>query len=216
MEYKLCNTCLQWFPCNSEYYYKNKQNKMDGYNAYCKECTIKKSKLWQKENPEQYKKLKEKHNANRPENQVVSTRLSSKRRLKDGRHKEWQQSERGKLAHKKSRERRKAKKHIISKEEWTKCKLYFDDSCAYCGLHISEHFIKYAGEFKWTDLHKEHVDDNGANDLSNCIPSCKNCNSQKWEFDLDEWYNEHNPFFTYERLLKINKWLNGDCYIHID
>jgi 5-methylcytosine-specific restriction endonuclease McrA len=98
----------------------------------------------------------------------------------------------------------------VSDAEWESCKKYFDDSCAYCGLHISEHFNNYKGKMRWTDLHKEHVDDDGANDLSNCIPSCQSCNSQKWNFEFEEFYNTNNENYDQERYDKIIKWLNED------
>jgi len=59
------------------------------------------------------------------------------------------------------------------------------------------------------DLHKEHIDDNGKDDLSNCIPSCKSCNSSKWKFDFEDWYKKQK-FFTEERYNKIIKWLKED------
>lgn len=55
-------------------------------------------------------------------------------------------------------------------------------------------------------LHKEHVDHEGANDLSNCIPACKTCNSHKWEFDMESWYRNYEHF-SEERLNKIKEWL---------
>ncbi|OZB98091.1 HNH endonuclease [Paenibacillus sp. XY044] len=97
--------------------------------------------------------------------------------------------------------------HNITDEEWKKCKEYFNNSCAYCGLHIDDHYRKIRGINKKIDLHKEHVDHSGANDITNCIPSCLNCNSQKWVFELEDWYNVSNENYTYERLNKIYKWL---------
>jgi hypothetical protein len=109
----------------------------------------------------------------------------------------------------------------MSKREWISCKSYFINEngawcCAYCGLPIEEHFKTYNGELKNVDFHKEHVIHNGADDLSNCIPSCQSCNCQKWEFQLEEWYNESNPNFTQERLNKIYKWLQFDYKLYIE
>jgi len=82
--------------------------------------------------------------------------------------------------------------------------------CCYCGLHVDNHYRKFKNKLQKLDLHKEHADNNGSNDLSNCIPSCLICNSQKWEFPLDVWYNENNPNFTQERYDKILNWLDKD------
>lgn len=82
---------------------------------------------------------------------------------------------------------------------------YFDNSCAYCGMTTEEH----KNIFK-QQLHKEHVDHNGRNDLSNCVPSCKICNSRKWEYDIKEWYDTDNLYYTDERYNKIIKWIKQD------
>lgn len=100
-----------------------------------------------------------------------------------------------------------AKNHEISAEEWGICKQYFSNSCAYCGLTEENCLDKYNQV-----LHKEHVDCNGLNDITNCVPSCKSCNSQKWILSLEEWYNEDNPAFDEERLNRIHKWLSEDVF----
>lgn len=59
------------------------------------------------------------------------------------------------------------------------------------------------------DLHKEHVEDEGANDLSNCVPSCGNCNSQKWKYDFKEWYKSQE-FYDERRYNLIITWIGED------
>ena len=107
-------------------------------------------------------------------------------------------------------EERQHKNHKISKIEWEACKEYFNYEYAYCGLPIEEHIIKFKGKLKQGDFHKEHVDYDGANDLSNCVPSCKICNSSKHKYTLEEWYNENNSNYTKGRYDKIIKWINED------
>ena len=111
--------------------------------------------------------------------------------------------------------RRMNKNHRISKAEWQLCKDYFNNSCAYCGLHQEEHFIKYGGEMKNTDLHKEHVNHEGSNEINNCVPACQKCNSNKWSFKLEEWYPAYEKYSA-ERLEKIYNWINGDYKIFKD
>lgn len=112
-------------------------------------------------------------------------------------------------------EKRNAKNHKISQKEWKSCKEYFNNCCAYCGLPISQHFYTRKGIIKQGDFHKEHYDDNGANDLSNCIPSCGSCNSKKWKHPFEEWYIPSNPVFSLDRLKRINQWLNKDYKLYI-
>ncbi len=102
--------------------------------------------------------------------------------------------------------------HSISNEEWEDCKKYFNYECAYCGLSVKDHYITFNEEERLGDFHKEHVDHEGENDLSNCVPSCKSCNSRKWEHDFNEWYTENNEVYSIERLSKIIKWLEEDCF----
>ena len=106
------------------------------------------------------------------------------------------------------------KKHEINNLEWMACKEYFDDSCAYCGLPSEKHYVNYKGNIKIQNLQKEHVYNNGANDLSNCVPSCKSCNDKKWTYDIEEWYNESNLIFNQERLDKINQWISNDYILY--
>ncbi|MCM3387283.1 HNH endonuclease [Ureibacillus chungkukjangi] len=121
----------------------------------------------------------------------------------------WQQNNKDKIrGYNKYREQNK--KHDINKEEWKACKEYFDNSCAYCGLHHDHHYRMWSGELKKMDLHKEHVDHNGSNNLSNCVPACQSCNSSKYNFELHDWYNKDNPDFTQEKFDKIHKWLETD------
>ncbi|WP_431785816.1 HNH endonuclease [Paenibacillus lactis] len=108
------------------------------------------------------------------------------------------------------RGRKATKVHTISEFEWNDCKRYFNFECAYCGLRYDDHFVKRNNIIIKSDFHKEHLDDKGPNDLSNCIPACKSCNSQKWAFGFDEWYNDNNKHFSEERLEKILKWINED------
>jgi 5-methylcytosine-specific restriction endonuclease McrA len=130
-------------------------------------------------------------------------RKHGKKQRESGYQKEYQQKHPDKMRI--YNQNRQHKNHKITKDEWLTCKNYFDNSCCYCGLTYEESKIKYK-----EDLHKEHADHFGANDLSNCIPACKSCNSQKWEHPLDKWYNENNHRFTQERYDKIMTWLNKD------
>lgn len=68
------------------------------------------------------------------------------------------------------------------------------------------------------DFCKDHYINDGANDLSNCIPLCKSCNGSKRSYDFDKFYNASNPDFVQERYNKILKWINEDYkkYIRIE
>jgi hypothetical protein len=101
-------------------------------------------------------------------------------------------------------------KHNISKIEWKACKEYFNNTCAYCGLPINEHYNKYRNKISLHDFHKEHVIHDGNNTLDNCVPSCKSCNSQKRTIKFEDWYNKENYRYTNKRYSKIISWTTED------
>ncbi len=216
VEYKQCNSCDEWFLCNDEYFYKVK-NKTDGLRPDCKNCTKKNSKKWQENNPERYresfKRKNKKHSKEYYSRYKKNWRKEKAVHIRDY-EREWQENNKDKI--KRYNDYRRAnKKHKITKIDWESCKKYFNEECAYCGLHISEHFNLFRGELKWTDFHKEHVDHDGENDLSNCIPSCKRCNNQKHDFDFESWYKNYK-YYDEKRFLKIHKWLACDYKKYLD
>lgn len=208
--YKLCKICEKWLPCTSEYFYRH-NNTLDGVSSYCKHCEIRKNVQWGKDN--RNKRLKYLKKNNRTESTKIKKYLFSKKQKELGYAKEWQQEHPDKI--KEYGQKYSNKKHKISKKEWEACKKYFNYCCAYCGLPIEKHIVKYKGELIHSDFHKEHIDCNGASDLSNCVPSCKDCNSSKHNSKLEDWYNESNSNFSQERLNKIYQWINEDYKLYI-
>lgn len=196
MKDKKCTICLNFFPETEEYFYKRNNGK--GLSPYCKECYKKKSSKWTKENPEKRKKIHAKDNS-KPQN-VKKVREWSKINRLNGNQKKWQQENKDSLAE--YRKKRISKKHEFSEEDWNNCKEYFGFSCAYCGISYSENLREYKQDF-----HKDHIDSNGSNNIDNCVPSCKSCNSKKWKFSFVDWYNKNNEIFSVSRYNRIIKWM---------
>lgn len=171
------------------------------YQPYCKPCASRRSYDWEKRNPDKLAATIKRRSKTKKKRDEL--RKYSRIRRENGKHKAWMANNKGRLIE----YRNKHKKHDINKREWNICKEYFDNSCAYCGLHIDEHFIIYAGKPKKTDLHKEHVEHEGSNDISNCVPSCRDCNSSKRSADFEEWYRYRDDIFDEGRYMKIMKWL---------
>lgn len=105
--------------------------------------------------------------------------------------------------------REATKRHEISEKEWNDCKNYFNDECACCGLSSSEQHELYGKQFS-----RDHYINDGANDLSNCIPLCTSCNSRKWKYSFNEWYTEENIKYDELRLSKIKKWITEDYKLY--
>jgi len=135
-----------------------------------------------------------------------NNRLNSSRRRARGGLLKWQRSEFGRQYMKEQREKRKEKKHDIDDEEWGYCLEYFNNSCAYCEMTWEEHFVTYG-----QDLHKEHIIHDGRNDIKNCVPSCRVCNSEKKLESFNNWFNIENEKYKRIRYLRIYKWLRFDC-----
>lgn len=203
MDKKVCSICSEEKEL-TEYYTQNRKSK-DGvewnyYNPECKECTKKRSDKWQKSiDPERRRAYFRKCDSKESRKKVK--RDFSKTQKENGYFKDYQQQNKEKFSEY-GKNRRMNKEHVISDQEWFECLDFFKDSCAYCGITEGEAFERY-GQL----LHKEHVDHNGTNDITNCVPACKGCNSLKHIFEFNEWYNENNPIFSKRRYNKIVKWL---------
>lgn len=204
--YKWCSGGKHWVIMNDENFYRSSSETIDGYLTWCKECIKQSAKKNQEENRERTRKYNRNYYHMHKDKRLPKIRNRHKIKFNEWQkyQREYQRNNKDKI--KQYNENRQLhKKHIISKQEWISCKEYFKNCCAYCGMTEEEHRERFNQQ-----LHKEHVDHEGANDLRNCVPSCKECNSKKWKYKLEDWYNEGNPVFNEKRLDKIHKWLNED------
>lgn len=210
---KLCGICKKYKLSTEGNFYKNKSNGIDGLNPYCIPCTIEKSMNRIYENYEEFKQYLREYDKQAWVREQKTER-GRKYRNSETYH-NWVLSNSERLAgHRSFRVLHKS--HEISDSEWLVCKEYFNNECAYCGLHISEHFVKRKDKYIKTDFHKEHADHCGSNKIDNCVPSCLYCNSSKHAKELLDWYNENNKHYKPERLIKIHKWLAEDYKICFD
>ncbi|MEM4994877.1 HNH endonuclease [Priestia sp. SB1] len=206
---KICKVCNIEKPLSEFYSQEKKKANGEKYIYFrpdCIECTIERGRINQLKKSDYYKEYRKNYYKVNKEAQ----RLRKRKWRRESRgyireyHKNYYSENKEKFAN--YNKTRQNKNHEISNEQWSMCKEYFGDSCAFCGLTVEEHKEKHS-----QDLHKEHVVHNGADDLSNCIPACKDCNSRKWVHPLEYYYNEeHHEDFTKERLEKIYRWLEED------
>lgn len=209
--YKWCSHGQHWVVEDDEHWYKNDKNGIDGYYPNCISCEIQRTKIWRQQNPEKYKALNHYFNTNPSDKTRESNRKNTQNRRKNGKYYVWLASN----PEKTKQYALKHRVHDISDKEWIANKNFFKNEngewcCAYCGITEKKHKQIYKQQ-----LHKDHVDNEGYNDVRNCVPACKDCNSSKWAFPLEEWYKEQD-FFNEDKLNKIKVWCNEEYKKYIE
>ncbi|WP_431785924.1 HNH endonuclease [Paenibacillus lactis] len=206
ISYKKCTDCNEWLIKSLDNFYQNKSNKVDGLTPQCKSCTKKRTSKWRQENIEKHRQHIKKYRSTEKGNQAKN-RLDQIYRS-SGKYRDWCRNNK-ELIKKYQENRVERKTHQITENEWIACKEYFGNSCAYCGMDYFEQIERFNKDFS-----REHVEDEGANDLSNCVPACTSCNSRKWKHDMLNWFNRQK-YFTEEKLEKILLWISADHKKHL-
>lgn len=205
-----CTKCGTSFPRTKDFFYKLKSGK-DGLGSWCKECQRKYYKEKRRNIPSEQKKLGFQSWVNKGNNKEIKAekdRTYQRKHKKEAKErlKKWVDDNREKV-YEYNRNRSRNKKHIISKAEWDKCKRFFNYRCAYCW--INENVAK---KEQGNMLHKEHFNHDGSNDITNCIPSCKVCNSSKGTLDPIDFFERAK--INSEKIDLIFKWfssIRSDC-----
>jgi len=185
--------------------FSKKRGKYIYYHPECKECSIQRATNWIKNNPDKWKPIYEKRNKD-PRHKVIHKKANEEHR-RSGKYLKWQRENKDKM--KLYNENRENKKHEITQREWDDCRQYFNFRCAYCG----KTWEKNKKETR-KDLHKDHLINDGRNDLKNCIPSCMSCNSSKGELSFNNWYKSQE-FYSRERYMRIYEWIRYDVQFYI-
>lgn len=177
----------------------SKGEKYTYFRPDCKDCTKQSSSKWQRNNQDRYKEIRAKTEA-KPRTKELRNKMNKKLR-KEGKERLWKQRNKDRL--RQYQLNRQHKQHEISLEERESCKGYFNFACAYCGMNEKDHILEFSQR-----LHMDHVNPDGANDLSNNVPACKSCNSKKGTHSLEEFYSLKEV--SNENKLRIEKWLSSD------
>lgn len=179
---------------NKEHYQQNRKK----YNQENKDKIAKQIKEYYEENREWFLEYRKQYYVENKEyilEQVKLYRVDNKERYK----KYYQQA---------SQRRRAVKMKLpntLTIEEWNNIKLYFNNSCSYCGMTEKEHFKEYGEQ-----LHQEHfvpLSRGGEYTHNNIIPSCRMCNASKSNKSFFEWYPKQK-FYNNKKEEKILTFLN--------
>jgi len=201
--YKKCNkhsiyfpNVMDWLPCTDDYFYKNSKNKTDGFYPYCRDCSILFAWDWQLDNMD--RKIELDRVFRKTDKYQEWGRKHANEQRENGYSSKWRKNNPDKCIEYTKLHRN----HDVSLKEEESMLKVFDYKCAYCGMTLDEHL-----KINKQKLHKEHVDDEGYNDLRNCIPACRSCNTGKHEYKIEEWFRKQK-FFTEEKLQFIYWWMN--------
>lgn len=207
--YKICHGCYYELPNNDIYFFK-KSDRENGQTK-CKKC------------------LGHKYDIERP-NRVFSNIINEKYRFCSICKKIKSTNEmsnysncrkclkiKTKLFNNKPKQKLRIRKNIdkrrnkfksvrcdLTAEQFKDTLLFFEHSCAYCGLSELEHFHLYKER-----LHFEHIiplSKEGAFTKNNIIPACRNCNSSKSNKSMEDFFTR-NSKFTETRLNKIKSFI---------
>lgn len=201
VDYKICGKHYiyfpeenPWFPATTEHFYYNNKNSTDHLHPECKRCSIKNTQ--KNYDPKRHTELTNfyYHNDIEYKNRKKSYNYTDEEKARQA---QWRKDNPEKCCEY-SKEHRI---HDITKTEEEVLLKVFNYSCAYCGMSLEEHKIKYKQK-----LHNDHVDHEGYNDLRNDVPACRSCNSRKHQDNMEEWYRQQE-FFIEERLQFIQWWI---------
>lgn len=188
--YKVCTSCLIEYP-NTGFYFFNKNDRENGMTI-CKKCKgnyfgiFQMNVVLKNELPDGFKYC------NGCKKLITEEQYNKEYMCEDcarEKRKIYNQTPQAKIRLGKSRHKRLfQKKQLLSdltEDEWIDTLLYFNNSCAYCGISEEEHKLKYNER-----LQQDHiipVSKNGEYTKNNIIPACKSCNPSKNAKTLEEY-----------------------------
>jgi hypothetical protein len=211
-----CTSCQEWKPETTEYYYlKNKSKPEKGFQSECKECCIKRSQKTASkmslEKKEQLKLIRKERYENREKEIELERSRIWFENNKDTK-KIYMKEYYAKHPEQMRKYSRQHRNHNITPNEWEAVQEYFNYRCAYCGKTLEQQYKDNKQQF-----HREHVDHEGLNDITNCVCSCTSCNSIKHTKSLEEFFESKRVLeFTKDKYNKTIKWLMEDCFQYIE
>lgn len=193
---KFCTHCEEWKEENiNNFYLMNKSKPELGFSSWCKKCVSESTGIRQKKNYDIKGRPYQQEWRNKDDNrEAVNNRAKQWREANPERKYEYEKDYYIKNPEKFLEYIKNHRQHDITEAEWKECLRIFNNQCAYCGLPVEMHIVKKNGKYIIMNLHKDHVDNLGYNDIRNAVPACRSCNSRKHDSDMEKWYREQVDF----------------------
>ena len=208
---RVCTKCKRILIAN-EINFRRNSKKSNKFRASCIKCEKEyyennKDNIKEKRK-ERYKNNKEKENKRNKEyyeNHKDDIKIYQKQYREDNKEhiseskKIWNKNNPDKLfnSHCKRRIKEESQGNGFTKEQWFEMMNFFNWECAYSGIQLTK-------ENRSID-HVVALDNDGENEIWNCVPMYTNYNSSKKVKEILEWYMQQ-PFFSIDRLTKIYEW----------
>ena len=221
---KVCNKCGIEKPLNENYYYAEGRRK-DGFTGRCRECIKLYNQQYRKERADQISKQQKQYNKDHAEHISEQKKQYNKDNVKQAEYRRQykkdnieyrrqylkenaehftQYSRQYRIEHAEQKrihcQHRRALKRMLPStltiSQWESIKQAFNNECCYCGKGLplaQDHFIPLSKGGEYT--------------TNNIIPSCKSCNTSKYNRDFFIWYPKYR-FYSKKRETIILKYLN--------
>ena len=209
---KKCTKCGNLLVANNINFSRQKQGKY-GLNAVCKFCKkIEKAKEYQdnkehilnrvKAYAEKNKdKIEEYRNNNKNKLRTLYKKYNAKHKEERNKYaKEYRKNNPEKVFNDRNNRRIKEEQGSgLTKEQWKELMDYFDFKCAYSDEYIG------GNSDKRTIDHIIPLNNNGVNEIWNCVPMHHSYNSSKKDKAPMDWYLNQS-FYNEDRLTNIIEW----------
>jgi len=167
-----------------------------------REANIERKKKWHVENTDHIKSYRREYRKKNREYILQRQSLLNKTETIKASQRQWRKENKDKVNYY-NQKRRNLKANLISEftyEDWEECLKFFNHKDAYTGEKMK----------RVSQDHIIPISKGGGYLKNNIVPCEGSVNSSKSNKELMKWYIK-KPFFSGDRLKKINEWINKDA-----
>jgi 5-methylcytosine-specific restriction endonuclease McrA len=214
-DYKVCHGCNVELPDNDYYFFK--KNNRDNGSTKCKKCrgfdygVDRPNKVYKDTLPKGYKICCQCNKMISDEEYSKYNKCEDCSRKKRKIYHQRDDVKKSKLKFaKKRRSLKNNTVHDLTTDEYAETLIYFNNSCAYCGIS-NEECLDKTGK----SLEQEHIipiSKKGGYTKNNIIPACKSCNNSKSNKDLGDFISRriHKKKINFKNVCLIYYFINSN------